>query len=186
MRRIYLFTVMVLVTIISHAQKREVVSGPYSGSSETYDNLNLGIGFGFDYGGIGGNLTYYPQKNIGVFFGGGYVIAGFGYNAGLKFRFLPKHGNITPFLMAMYGYNAAIHVSGSSELDKIFYGPTVGAGCDFGSHIVGKGVFSLAIFVPIRNSEPDDYMNYLQDNGVTFKNKLIPIGFSVGYKWNLH
>lgn len=189
MRKIQLFTFLLLFTIAAQAQEREVASGPYAGPEPVYDKLNLGIGFGFDYGGFGGNLTYYPQKNIGVFFGGGYALAGFGYNAGVKYRFLSAKptSQFTPFLMAMYGYNAAIHVSNQSELDKLFYGPTFGAGFDLGTHRVGKGVFSMAIFVPIRGSDPDDYMDHLRnDYNVSFKNKLIPIGFSFGYKFNLN
>ncbi len=30
------------------------------------DIVNLGFGIGFDYGGIGGDLMVYPQKNIGI------------------------------------------------------------------------------------------------------------------------
>ena len=177
MRRIYpLFLCLSLsFTIISHAQ-------------ESYDKLNLGIGFGADFGGIGGNLTVYPQKNLGLFFGGGYAFAGFGYNAGLKYRFLPSKpsSQFTPYILAMYGYNAAVHVSNASQYDKMFYGPTIGVGCDLGSHVVGKGAFSIALLIPIRSSEPNDYIDHLRsDYGIEFKNKLIPIGFSFGYKFNL-
>jgi len=189
MRRNYsLFLGMALLfSITVQAQQRKVATEPYEGPSPEYDRLNLGLGLGFDYGGIGGNLTFYPQKNLGIFFGGGYVIAGFGYNAGLKYRFLSSKpsSRFTPFLMAMYGYNTAIHVSNATELDKIFYGPTVGAGCDLGSHEKGKGAWSLAIFVPIRSSDADNYIDQLQNDGISFKNKPLPIGFSVGYKFNL-
>jgi hypothetical protein len=190
MRRIYpLILFFSLFVTTSYAQQNHVVNSTYDGSSPSYDKLNLGVGLGFDYGGIGGNLTFYPQKNIGLFFGGGYAIAGFGYNTGIKIRFLPeKHSSqFTPFLIAMYGYNAAVHVSNASQYDKLFYGPTVGAGFDLGSHEVGKGAFSLAIFVPIRSSEPNDYMNHLQnDYGISFPHKLLPIGFSFGYRFNLN
>ena len=191
MRKIHLLPILVLLmfTITSRAQKRERISNPYGTPDGEYEKLNLGIGFGFDYGGIGGNLTYYPQKNFGLFFGGGYAFAGFGYNAGIKYRFLPSNPNsqFTPFLMAMYGYNAAVKVSGSSQFDKMFYGPSVGAGFDLGSHIIGKGQFSLAIFVPFRSPNPNDYMDQLKnDFGIEFKNKLLPIGISVGYKFNLN
>ena len=53
----------------------------------TTEKLNLGVGIGFDYGTIGANLLFYPQKNIGIFAGGGYNLMGFSYNAGLKGRF---------------------------------------------------------------------------------------------------
>src|SRR6185503_19117939 len=103
MRRIYPLCLFVLLScsLTSHAQSHNTIS-------DDYDKLNLGLGFGFDYGGIGGNLTVYPQKNVGLFFGGGYAFAGFGYNAGIKLRLLPgkPSSQFTPFFMAMYGYNA--------------------------------------------------------------------------------
>ncbi|MBN8850599.1 MAG: hypothetical protein BGO55_31195 [Sphingobacteriales bacterium 50-39] len=191
MRRIYPLCLFVLLscTITSRAQERKTVSpGPYASTDPSYDKLNLGIGFGFDYGGIGGNLTVYPQKNIGLFVGGGYAFAGFGYNAGIKCRLLPAKpsSQFTPFFMAMYGYNAAVHVSNASQYDKMYYGPTFGIGFDLGSHEQGKGQFSLAFFVPIRSTNPNDYIDYLKNTyGITFKNKILPIGFSVGYKFNL-
>ena len=183
MRRIYPLCLFLLLScaITSHAQNR------YS-APEEFDKFNLGLGFGFDYGGIGGNLTYYPQKNIGVFFGGGYAFAGFGYNTGIKLRLLPARpsSQFTPFFMAMYGYNAAVHVSNASQYDKMYYGPTFGIGFDLGSHEQGKGQFSLAFFVPIRSSDPNDYIAYPKQNyNITFKNQILPIGFSVGYKFNL-
>lgn len=73
------------------------------------EKFNLGLGMGMDYGGIGLNALVYPQNNIGLFAGGGYALAGFGWNAGLKGRFfLNESSAITPYLMAMYGYNAAV------------------------------------------------------------------------------
>lgn len=181
MRRILLLPILLILlfSIPSQAQHYKDLST---------DAGNLGIGFGFDYGGIGGNFTVYPQKNIGLFLGAGYALAGFGYNAGIKLRLLPGNGNsqFTPFFMAMYGYNAAVAVSNASQYNKLFYGPTVGVGCDLGSHEVGKGVFSLAIFVPIRNSDAQNYIDNLKNNyGISFKNNLLPIGFSVGYKFNI-
>jgi len=183
MRRIYLLLLCVSLscTITSRAQSQ------YTGSDE-FDKVNIGLGLGFDYGGIGANVTFYPQKNVGLFAGGGYAFAGFGYNAGVKLRLLPAKpsSQFTPFIMAMYGYNAAVHVSGASQYDKMFYGPSFGLGFDLGSHEEGKGQFSLALFVPIRSPNPNDYMDYLKDTyGITFKNKILPIGFSVGYKYNL-
>jgi len=48
----------------------------------TIDATSFGIGAGFDYGGFGGNLLIYPHRNIGIFGGFGYALAGFGYNEG--------------------------------------------------------------------------------------------------------
>jgi hypothetical protein len=164
--------------IKSDAQNKEAVPLPY-------DRFSLGLGVGFDYGGFGINVAGYPQKNIGLFAGAGYAIAGYGFNAGVKFRIVSKK-IFTPYVVAMYGYNAAISVSGYPQYNKIFYGPSVGAGFDLGSH-TKRGYFSLAILVPIRSADVNNYMNDLTtNNGVTFNNKLLPIGISIGYKFVLY
>ena len=153
------------------------------------DIINFGPGFGFDYGGIGANIMAYPQKNIGIFFGGGYAFAGFGYNAGVKLRLSPeKSGVVNPFLMAMYGYNAAVAVSDYSQYNKLFYGPTIGFGIDIRSKKPSsKGFLSISLMVPIRNADAQNYIDLLKSQyGYVFVNDLIPIGFSIGYKFILN
>lgn len=149
------------------------------------DIFTIGIGYGQDYGGLGANLTVYPQKNVGLFGGFGYALAGFGYNAGLKLRLLPNQGKsmFRPFVEAMYGYTTAVYVTNGEQYNKIFYGPTVGGGVDIGSLHAKHGYFSIAILVPIRNSDPQNYINELQTMGVDIKNNLLPVSFSFGYKF---
>ena len=149
------------------------------------DVFTVGIGYGQDYGGIGGNLTVYPQKNVGLFGGIGYALAGFGYNAGIKLRLLPKKGEsiFRPFVEAMYGYNTAVFVTNDAQYNKLFYGPTVGGGIDIGSLVAKHGYLSIAVLVPIRNSDPQNYIDELQNMGVDFKNNLLPVSFSFGYKF---
>jgi hypothetical protein len=165
-------------------------TSPHEASSDPFtDNVNIGFGFGQDYGGFGGNVTVYPQKNIGLFVSGGYALAGFGYNAGIKLRALPNNGRsiVRPFLEAMYGYNAAVAVANDQQYNKLFYGPTVGAGLDIGRLAKNKGYLSLAILVPIRSPDVDNYINGLQTNyDVSFNNNLLPITFSIGYKFVLN
>ena len=150
--------------------------------------LTLGLGFGQDYGLLGGNLTVYPQKNIGLFVGFGFAFAGFGYNAGIKLRALPNHGlsKVRPFLLGMYGYVAAIAVTNSPADNKMFYGPTIGGGIDIGPTTPGKGYLSLAILVPFRSPDVQNYIDQLKANGVSFNGNLTPITFSIGYKFILN
>jgi hypothetical protein len=152
-------------------------------SGRSPDVFTMGFGFGLDYGGFGLNATVYPQENIGLFVGGGFALAGFGYNAGLKLRLLPKKrsSTVSPFLLGMYGYNAAIFITNDTRYNKLFYGPSFGAGVDIGSR--NRGYLSLALLVPVRSSDVNDYMDQLRANGVTFNNNLIPIAFSLGYKF---
>lgn len=84
----------------------------------------------------------------------------------------------------MYGYNAAIRVPGASQYDKIFYGPTLGGGIDLHSLRHKKGYWSFALLIPIRSADVNHYIDDLKTNhGVTFKNELLPVGFSIGYRF---
>ena len=82
-------------------------------SSERIEKSSIGFGMGLDHGGYGINLVLYPGKNFGVFGGIGYAFAGTGFNAGLKIKLVGVNHktHIYPYLLGMYGYNAAIAVS---------------------------------------------------------------------------
>jgi hypothetical protein len=157
-------------------------------TNETYmhDKLSFGLGAGLDFGGFGGNLLFYPQKNVGLFAGAGYAIAGFGYNFGAKIRFVKEdqQPKIAPYITAMYGYNAAIAVTNATDFNKLFYGPSFGAGVDFKSKPEAKGYWTMGLLIPLRSADVDDYMDDLEDNhGVEFKSGLLPIAISVGYRF---
>ncbi|WP_300601336.1 hypothetical protein [Niabella sp.] len=158
---------------------------------EKYDpqteKINLGVGMGFDYGGLGANLLVYPQKNIGVFAGGGYALAGFGYNVGVKGRFFLKEGSaVSPFLMGMYGYHTAIRVENNTALNKLFYGPTFAAGIDWRVGRLRKNYLSIALTVPVRNGDEKTYRDALVNNhGAQFENDFLPVGLSLGYRLRL-
>lgn len=151
------------------------------------EKVNLGIGAGFDYGGIGANVLFYPQKNIGLFAGGGYALAGFGYNVGLKGRFFLKDGAaVTPFVMGMYGYHSAVQIDGNTDLNKLFYGPTFGAGIDWRVGKLRKNYIALALTVPLRNGDEKEYKQMLINNyGAQFTNDFLPVGLSIGYRLRL-
>lgn len=155
-------------------------------ASTPVDQLSIGIGGGLDYGGFGGNLSYYPAKSVGLFGGVGYAIVGVGFNAGMKYRYIPKKpdARVRPFALAMYGYNAAILVINASQHNKLFYGPTLGAGIDFHRNPQKRGYWSFGLFVPIRSTEVDDYMDRLEnDFGADFQNSLFPVAVSIGYRF---
>lgn len=154
--------------------------GPWPG-----DQLSIGLGMGLDHGGFGGNLNFYPVKNVGLFGGVGYALAGVGFNAGARFRLIPGmyDAKVHPFAIVMYGYNAAISISNRTDLNKLFYGPSVGVGLDFHRNHLKRGYWSFAVLLPIRKAEVNEYMDMLETNyGVDFSNKLFPIAISIGYK----
>lgn len=167
-----------LVTINLKAQNIKSFSGQT-------DSFSLGIGVGLDLGGLGGNILYYPNKNFGLFAGIGYAIAGVGYNIGAKYRLLSQKQNsmAVPFAVAMYGYNAAIGVQVAPQYNKFFYGPTIGIGLDFRLSPRSSNYWSVAVLVPFRSSAVNDYIDELKNhNNIVFKNDLLPVGFSIGYR----
>jgi|GEM_PF-637344 len=142
--------------------------------------VSLGFGAGLDYGGFGANLLMYPHDNLGVFIGAGYAIAGFGTNGGVKIR-LNNGTKTRGYVLGMYGYNAAISVSSTTTYNKLFYGPTVGAGIDLKPGLSGH--WSMGVLVPFRNSDVDEYINFLKSQGARFKNVLLPITLTVGFRF---
>ncbi len=77
---------LALSLIAQNESQQPSEQGPWPG-----DMVSIGLGIGLDHGGFGGNVTYYPVKNIGLFGGVGYAIAGVGFNVGAKFRFSLIH-----------------------------------------------------------------------------------------------
>lgn len=146
--------------------------------------ITMGMGVGFDYGGIGCNLSVYPAKFLGFFGGFGYAFAGPGYNVGIKLRaFRGKPKVASPFITAMYGYNTAIIIDNQQELNKFFYGLSAGFGIDTKYTSDKLGYWSFAILIPIRGPEVDDYIFDLKyRERVEFKNELLSFGISLGYK----
>jgi hypothetical protein len=152
------------------------------------DKCTIGLGFGQVYGGLGGNFLFYPQRNLGIFGGFGYAFAGAGYNVGTKFRFIKENSGskIIPSIDIMYGYNASIVVANATQYNKLFYGPTIGFGLDIKS-TSNRGYLSVDLLIPIRSSEVQSYIDELKNNhGVEFKNSLLPISISVGYRFVLN
>ena len=143
---------------------------------ETRDIISTGFGLGIDYGGIGCNLLIYPQKNIGVFAGLGYAFAGLGWNAGVKLRFIKQEQTsiLTPFLTAMYGYNAAISYD---YFKNIYYGKSFGFGVDYRSKFNKKRYWSFALNIPIRDPQADKDLKSLK-----IDKSFLPFNFSIGVR----
>lgn len=188
--KITIVTPIVLLVVLPFCGYPQEVSAAESDTIEILhtntDKVSLGMGMGFDYGGFGLNLDAYPQKNIGLFFGAGWALAGIGYNGGVKLRMSSTEGKVQGFVMGMYGYNAIVIVNGYVELNRFFYGPTFGIGLDVVVRAPKTAYFSFALFVPVRGREVKDYMHYLEDfYTVEFPIGLLPVGISVGLKLRL-
>ncbi len=187
MRNLKITALILLLAFQLNAQDASI-QYPFQ-TTRQLDQISIGIGGGLDYGGFGGNVTYYPAKSVGLFGGVGYALAGVGFNAGVKFRYVPDKpdSKVHPFGLVMYGYNAAIAVLNASQHNRLFYGPTLGGGIDFHLNPLKRGYWSFAIFVPIRSSEVDDYIEHLEnDYGAEFQTGLFPITASIGYRFILN
>jgi hypothetical protein len=145
----------------------------------TESNANVGFGIGVDYGGFGGRITYLPSPKFGLFAGLGYNLAGAGFNAGGMLRFSPEK-RVVPCLYAMYGYNAVLKITGSIEVNKIYYGPSFGGGIQIKSKGNPKNFWNVELLIPVRPSEFEDDQNYYKSIGVEM-NDVLPVSFSLGY-----
>ena len=146
-------------------------------------SMNLGIGLGLDYGGIGTKWAFCPSKSVSLFAGLGYNFKGLGYNFGIGLR--PKsEKKVVPYFTAMYGYNAVIVIKGLSELNKTYYGPTFGFGLEFNSKR-NDNFWNLGLYIPIRSKEFKDDMDDLNNNSMIQINDLWPVTLSFGYNIRL-
>ena len=146
---------------------------------EEESKANLGIGIGIPYGGIGARLSFLPVKNLSLFAGGGYNLEGFGYSAGATVRLAPSK-RVVPSLVAMYGYNSVIVVQGLEELNKTYFGPTVGAGMEIHKRN-GQNFISIELLVPFRSQEFKDDMDFLRNSPEIEITDPWPVLFSFGY-----
>ena len=168
-----LFTAIVLWSV--QASGQSATDAP----PETPAKGDFGFGIGVDYGGFGGRVNVQATPVLGIMFGGGYNLAGFGYNVGLNARLSPDK-RVVPVLLAMYGYNAVIRVTGSLDVGEIYYGPSFGAGVQFKSRKNPKNFFNMELLVPMRPSEYENDLNALKSIGIQFTEPL-PVSFSFGY-----
>ncbi len=145
----------------------------------------VGLGFGLDYGGIGGKIEYLPIENIGVFAGLGHNFDGVGWNVGASYKIkATDHLSVNP--MVMYGYNGVLKVNGASEYDMVSHGMTFGVNLDI--YVGRKGnKISTGLYVPIRSKKfMDNYDAVKDDSRVSMDNELLPIAIGVGYNWKLN
>lgn len=145
--------------------------------------IYIALGAGLDFGGFGLNLMAMPSEHFGVFAGGGYNLVGFGFNGGARIFFNKQTKPFRPYIMAMYGYNAAFHIKNAEQYNKIFYGPTFGFGIDLGSRRGNDRFWTFALNFPIRDPKIDEYISDLKtQHGVTFTQNLPSVAVSVGYR----
>jgi len=152
-----------------------------------YQQSYLGIGAGFDYGGIGLKGEFLPVKWLGIFGSAGYNLVEPAYNIGLSFKILPDK-KVTPTITAMYGYNAVIKIIGvfGNEIrNQSYYGLSVGAGAEM-KYGLNKNKLSLALLVPFRNAAfHQDYRTH-KNNGTQFNPDILPVAITFGVNFGIN
>lgn len=145
----------------------------------------LGIASGQDAGGlIGVRFTVWPTSFLSVWAGAGWALIKPSYNAGLELR-LPTNGRVSPFVVAMTGYNAIIKIQGADQLNNIFFGPTVGAGLMV-QRKRGTNYWRFSVNLPFRSTEMIDYYESLKQRpDIEFTQALVPFTVGIGYHFSL-
>jgi len=149
---------------------------------QSAQQVYLGLGMGFDHGGIGVKAEYLPIKHFGIFGGLGYNFLSAGWNAGATFKILPNK-KVSPNLMVFYGYNGVTKAIGAPEYNMTSYGVTVGTNLDI--FLGSKGnKLSFGLFVPIRSTKfMDNYDDMKNDYRIEMITDLMPIAISAGFNF---
>lgn len=157
-----------------------LVTIPFMGYGQS-EKMNVGLGVGLDYGGLGGKFTFLPGEKVGLFAGLGYNLDGAGYNLGALYKFSTDK-RVRPYATAMYGYNGVISVEdsdGNTEAET-YYGFSLGAGIELKSRKNEKNFWNFELLIPFRSSEFHDDLDTLKDIGYDVTDPW-PINFSIGY-----
>lgn len=166
--RLHLLLIAGLVLCRAQAQDRNATDHVRTASS-----LHFGLGVGLDHGGYGLRVDVPVDKHIGFFAGGGYALAGIGWNVGATVRLMPA-SRWCPYLTAMYGYNAALVVKNAHQFNTLYYGPSFGAGVELRRRR-GNGSWHFAILRPDRPAE-------VETDRIRFHaSEPMPVLLSVGY-----
>jgi len=179
MKRLFFFFALMALTSLTFAQNYTRYDVP-----EQDSKMNIGLGIGLDYGGIGGRITFLPVKRLALFAAVGYALVDFGYNVGAQLRIIPDN-NFCPTFGVMYGYNGVIKVQNASMYDKIYYGTSISGGLEM--HFGGKQSFmNVELIVPFRSQAfYDDWDSLKQNSSVSIQSDPLPIAFSICYHFAL-
>jgi hypothetical protein len=153
-------------------------------AKEPESPLNVGLGLGMDYGGLGVKFSAFPVKYFGLFGGAGYNLVKAGLNGGAILRVLPAK-KVCPYVTGMYGYNGVILVQNADQYNKVYYGPTFGGGIEL--HFRSNQNFmNFGLLVPLRSQKfYDDWDVVKSLPGITNVSDPLPFGISIGYHFKL-
>ena len=164
---------------VSHAQETE------SAPDKPKTTVNLGIGAGLTYGGLGGRFVVNPSEVFSLFVGLGYNLDGLGYNVG-PIVTIPSESRAKFYLAAMYGYNGVIVIEGLEERNKTYYGASAGVGIKLMSKRNPGSYWDFGLIVPFRSSEfKDDWDDIKNDPFIEVTGNPWPVNICIGYNFKL-
>jgi hypothetical protein len=147
--------------------------------------VDLGVGFGLDYGGlVGAKIAWLPIPYVSVFAAGGYYLFGFGWNTGATWHILPSASRYTlrPNIKLMYGVNGGTMVSGTDKYNKMFFGVTPGAGLEIMFGKSKKNGLDFDLNIPIHGQDFRDQVDAMKaDPAISGVKDPLPVAFSLGY-----
>ncbi len=150
---------------------------------------DLGVGIGLNYGGfMGAQIQYVPLNHLAIFGSAGFYLVGFGWQIGAIGYLMPKvpSKKFRVYGTAMYGTNVAIAVSNADEYNKIYLGPTIGAGLEMRFGKSKRNGINIDLFYPIRSDEYEqDWTKIKNDPLMTDYTEPLPITISVGYHYEI-
>ena len=135
----------------------------------------IGVGLGFDYGGMGLKAEYLPIPYLGVFAAAGYNFVDLGYGFGITAR-LPVSPTVSLVGLGMYGYNGVVLEKGRSgkvERRTSYSGFSAGGGLEIGISKTSENNFRLKIMAPVRCDEFKEHIEATEAKG-------LPVALSLG------
>ncbi len=147
--------------------------------------VDLGVGFGLDYGGlVGAKVAWLPIPYVSVFAAGGYYLFGFGWNAGATWHILPSTSrySLRPNIKLMYGVNGGTMVTGADKYNKMFYGVTPGAGLEIMFGKSKRNGLDFDLNIPIHGQDFRDQLDAMKaDPAISGVKDPWPVALSLGF-----
>jgi hypothetical protein len=130
-------TIAILILIVAsfiHADDAEARRSRSRRFGNTSAVSSYGLGLGIPYGVLGCNVDREIAPNLHLTGGiGTTILAGVGYNAGLKYYLVPPGQSFRPRVSAYYGINSMVYVEGpwGYEESESYTGLTLGVGAQW-------------------------------------------------------
>lgn len=174
-KKVLLFVCCLCLLQISNGQEKNL--------SSRKGESSLGFGMGLPYGGFGVNLKTNVADGFALFGGLGYQISGIGYNVG-AIKDISSIGLADIYALGMYGTNAGIKIKGDFSYEKLYFGPSFGAGVRINSRQKEGNHWNMGLLVPIKSSsykaKEKEFKNspFIQDFTPTW-DVLFYVGYSI-------